>query len=246
MTKKSLNGKTALITGASSGIGRETAKTLSREGANVAVAARRENRLEKVATKIRENHGVETLVLPTDVRKKEKVEQMVDKTIEKFQTLDIVVNNAGISRGSKVENLSTSDYQAMTRTNVDGMFFTTRAVIPHLKKSEGNLIFVGSIASQYPRPFNPVYAATKWWTRGFALSVEASVGDQGIAVSIVNPSEVRTEFGDPEEHKEIFEEGEITEPEEVAEAIIFAAKQENSTISEIDIYRTDKLFDIIE
>lgn len=244
---ESLEDKTALITGASSGIGRETAKSLAEEGANVAIAARRKDRLEELADKIEADHKIKTLVFPMDVREENEVKEMIDKTIKIFQTLDIVVNNAGIARGSKVEELSTPDYQAMMETNVDGMFFTTKNAIPHLKKSEGNLIFVGSIAGQYPRPYNPVYAATKWWTRGFALSVEADLGDEGISVSIVNPSEVRTEFGEPgKEHKKIFEKGEVTEPEEVAEVITFAARQENSTLSEVDIYRPDKLSDTIK
>ena len=130
----------------------------------------------------------------------------------------------------------------MMDTNADGMFFTTRAALPHLRESSGNLIFIGSFAGKYPRPFNPVYAATKWWTRGFAHSVEAQVGDDDVGVTVVNPSEVRTEFGAVygESFSERFDEGEVTEPKEIAEAVAFAAAQENSTVSELDLYRRDK------
>ena len=139
--------------------------------------------------------------------------------------------------------MDTEEYRTMMETNVDGVFFTTRAALPHLIESDGHLVFLGSFAGQYPRPFNPVYAATKWAVRGFALSVEASVGPEGVAVTVVNPSEVRTEFGSDlgESFEERFEPGEVTEPDEIADAIRFAVSQDRSTASEIDMYRRDKL-----
>ena len=237
-----LDGSATLITGGSSGVGAATAQAFARDGANVALAARREERLTEIADDLEGEYGVETLVLPTDVRDEDEVTAMVEQTVEEFGALDVLVNNAGLARGSNVADLTTEEYRAMMDTNVDGVFFTTRAAIPHLEESEGNLIFVGSFAGQYPRPFNPVYAATKWWTRGFAHSVEANVGAEGVAVTVVNPSEVRTEFGSSygESFAERFDEGEVTEPEEIAEAIAFAARQEHSTVSEIDLYRRDK------
>lgn len=244
--EKPLTGKTALITGASSGIGRETARMLARYGSDVVIAARRRKELKKIANGIEERYDVEALAIQTDVREEKQVRRMIEKTIEKFGSLDIVVNNAGLSRGSGVENMTTEEYKAMMETNTDGMFYTTRESLPHLKESEGHLIYIGSIAGQYPRPFNPVYAATKWWTRGFALSVESEVGDENVAVTVINPSEVRTEFGDGEKAKDKYEKGEVTEPEEIAEAVSFAARQENSTISELDIYRRDKLSDTLD
>jgi hypothetical protein len=88
-----------------------------------------------------------------------------------------------------------------------------------------------------------VYAATKWWLRGFALSVAAEVGEAGVGVTVVNPSEVRTAFGneDGRAFEERFDPGEVTEPEEVAAAIVFAARQDSSTVQELDLYRRDKL-----
>lgn len=242
METLSLDGRTALITGASSGIGTASARALAREGVDVALAARREEELAELADEIESDYGVETLAVPTDVREEEAVDAMVEECVERFDGLDVVLNNAGLGRGGAVESLSTEDYRLMQETNVDGMFFTTRAALPHLKESEGNLVFIGSFAGQYPRPSNPVYAATKWWTRGFAHSVEASVGDEGVAVTVINPTEVRTEFGADtgESFAERFEQGEVTEPEEIAEAVVFAAGQRNSTVSELDLYRRDK------
>lgn len=241
METLSLEGRTALLTGASSGIGSASAHALAREGVDLALAARREDRLEELASEIESEHGVETLTVPTDVREEGAVESMVEETVEEFGGLNILLNNAGLGRGGDVESLSTEDYRLMQDTNVDGMFFTTRAALPHLKESNGNLLFIGSFAGHFPRPSNPVYAATKWWTRGFAHSVQASVGEE-IAVSVINPSEVRTEFGSAsgESFAERFGEDEVTEPEEIADAVVFAAGQRNSTVSELDLYRRDK------
>ena len=238
----SLSGKTALITGASSGIGTAGAHALAREGVDLALGARREEQLETIAEEVEAEHDVETLVVPTDVRDEDAVESMVGETTDRFDGLDILLNNAGLGRGGDVESLSTEDYRLMPETNVEGMVFATRAALPALKESRGNLIFIGSFAGQYPRPGNPVYAATKWWTRGFAHSVEASVGGEGVGVTVINPTEVRTEFGADtgESFEERFERGEVTEPEEIAEAVVFAAGQRNSTVSELDLYRRDK------
>jgi len=243
MATDRLDGRAALVTGASSGIGDATAHALAREGARVALAARRRGRLSALADALEAEYDTETLVVPTDVRDEAAVEEMVEATVGEFGALDVLVNNAGLARGSDVESMTTGEYRTMMETNVDGIFFTTRAALPQLRAAAGNLIFVGSFAGQYPRPFNPVYAATKWWTRGFALSVEAATGGEGVAVTVVNPSEVRTEFGneDGDAFEERFAPGEVTEPQEVAEAIAFAASLDHSTVSELDVYRRDKL-----
>jgi NADP-dependent 3-hydroxy acid dehydrogenase YdfG len=236
-----LDGSTALVTGASAGIGEATARALAAEGADVALLARRADRLESLAATLREEYGVEAAGYPTDVREEAVVEEAVDRTVEEFGSLDVVVSNAGLARGSDVEDLTTDEYRTMMETNVDGTFFLTRSALPHLREAGGNLVFVGSFAGQYPRPFNPIYAATKWWVRGFAHSVEASVGD-GVGVTVVNPTEVRTEFGGEygETFAERFEAGEVLEPEEVADAVVFAAGQTNGTVHELDLYRRDK------
>jgi hypothetical protein len=242
---ETLDGRTALVTGATAGIGSATADALAASGADVVLAARRAERLAEVARRIESDHGVDALGVPTDVREEHRVERCVGTAVEEFGRLDAVVVNAGLARGSSVAEMSTDDYRTMLETNVDGAFFTARESIPHLRETGGHLVFVGSFAGQYPRPFNPVYAATKWWLRGFAHSLEASVGPDGIAVTVVNPSEVRTEFGSDygESFAERFDEGDVTEPDEVADAIVFAVKQDTSTVSELDLHRRDKFED---
>jgi NADP-dependent 3-hydroxy acid dehydrogenase YdfG len=242
MSLGELTGDAALVTGAGSGIGRATALALAREGADVALAARRAERLDAVAEEVREQYGRDAIVVPTDVSDVDAVEALVDRAVDALDGLDVAVVNAGLVAGAGVDELSTDEYRRLTAVNVDGTFFTTRAVLDPLRASGGHLVFVGSYAGQYPRPFNPVYAATKWWTRGFAKSVSAEVGEAGVGVTVINPSEVRTEIevaGEPFEER--FDPGEVTEPEEVAEAVVFAARQSNSMVSELDLFRRDKL-----
>ncbi|MFC6823726.1 SDR family oxidoreductase [Halopelagius fulvigenes] len=243
MDEDALEGNVAFVTGATSGIGRAAALELAAEGAHVALASRREERLEAVADEVRSEHDREALVVPTDVTDPEQVRSAVEETAETFGRIDVVVANAGLGVNEPVEDLSVEDFELMIDVNVNGMFYTAQASLPHLRESSGNLVFLGSFAGQYPRPNDAVYAATKWWTRGFALSLEGTVGDDDVAVTVVNPTEVRTEFGSETdtEMKDRFEPGEVTEPAEVAEAIAFAAKQRPpNTVSEIDLYRRDK------
>jgi NADP-dependent 3-hydroxy acid dehydrogenase YdfG len=246
--RSGLDGKTALVTGASAGIGRETVYVLARHGANVVLAARRASRLREIAATAEDDYGAETLVVPTDVTDEADVDEMVVTTVDEFGTLDIVVNNAGTGTepGVTVDDLETNQYRTVMAVNTDGMFFTTRAALPHLRDSSGLLIFVGNFAGRFPRSRMPIYAATKWWTRGFALSLAGQVGDDDVGITVVNPSEVRTEFGkefrsEAELSKERYDPGEVTEPTEVAKAIAFAARQESpDVVSELDLYRRDK------
>ncbi|MEZ3164273.1 SDR family oxidoreductase [Halorubrum sp. RMP-47] len=242
-----LDDAAAVITGASSGIGEATAHALAERGANVVLVARRREALESVTADVRSEHGVEAVVAAGDVRDAATSAAAVEAAVEEFGGLDVAVVNAGIARGSDVATMTDEEYSVMQETNVDGAFFLTREALPHLTESEGSLVAVGSFAGEYPRSFNPVYAATKWWVRGFAHSVAAQVGDDGVAVSVVNPSEVRTEFGseDGEPFEERFEPGSVTEPEEVAEAIAFAASRPGSTAQEIDLFRRDKFADAL-
>ena len=235
-----LRGKTALVTGASSGIGRATAAALAEEGANLALTARSEDRIADLAAGL----DTESITVAADIRDEDAVDALVGETVDRLGGIDILVNNAGVGRGSSVEDLSTDEYRQMMETNADGMFFATRAALPHLRESGGTAVFIGSFAGKFPRSFNPVYAATKWWTRGFAQSLSAQVGDD-VGVTVINPSEVRTEFGaeDGESFEERFEEGEVSEPEEIANAVVFAAGQSPSMVSELDLYRRDKLTD---
>ncbi len=237
-------GKNALVTGASSGIGRATADRFAAAGMNVALASRSEDTLQSLARQLEGRHDVHAPVIPVDIREEASVKKMVEKTMGAFETLDVVVNNAGIIRYGAMEHFPTEDYRAVMETNVDGVFFTTREALPHLRDSNGNLVFIGSFDANHPRSFNPIYASSKWWLKGFAHSIAAVAGTDGVAVTLVNPSEVRTPLQDSDgvPYRQKFSEDEVTSPEDIAEAILFAVRQEApTTLSQIDIYRRDKL-----
>lgn len=236
---KPLDGKAALVTGASGGIGGATARAFARDGADVALAARRTDRLEALAAEIGDDHGAEALAVGTDVTEMADVEAAVEATVEAFGGLDVVANVAGLSAGGGIDDTSVEDFRLMEETNVGGTFNTTKASLPHLRDSRGILILISSYAGNFPYPRNPVYGGTRWWIRGFARSIEADVGRDGVAVGVVNPSEVRTRVW-----RDTYDEGEISEPEEVAEAIAFmAAQSELSTISELNFHHRSKLAD---
>ncbi|WP_418279888.1 SDR family oxidoreductase [Halorubrum sp. DTA98] len=240
-----LEATAALITGASSGIGEATAHALAERGADLTLVARREERLESIATDLRDRHGTEVLVHAGDVQERSTSDAAVEATVDRFGGVDVVVANAGVGRGGDVATMTDEEYRTMQETNVDGTFYLTRAALPELVDAEGTLVVVGSFAGKFPRPFNPVYAATKHWVRGFAHSVAAQYGDEGLAVSVINPSEVRTEFGgeDGDPFEERFEPGTVTEPAEIAAAVAFAAESGPSSPQEIDLYRRDKFAD---
>lgn len=242
----SLSDRTVIITGASSGIGRESAKKLAESGANLVLAARREDRLVRLRDQLEAEYGTTVTAKPTDITDKTQVEDLVATAIDTYSSLYGVVNNAGTVRPGAVAEIDDEAYHTMIDVNINGVFYTTRAALPHLRESNGTVVFIGSYAGKYPKPGNPVYGATKWWIRGFALSLAGQVGADRVGVSVINPSEVRTEFGAArgEISKERYDEGEVTDPSAIAEAVQFALSQDKvDEVVEMDLYRRDKFSD---
>jgi len=238
-----LEDATALITGASSGIGRATAERLGTAGAQVSLLARRESRLEAVAAAV-EDAGGRALVVPADVTDPAAVEAATERTLDAFGRLDLAIVNAGVgSPRTDLADLDLDDYRTIRATNVDGAVYTARSVLPALRETAGTLVFVGSFSGSHPRPEFPVYAATKWFVRGLALSLAGAAGPDGVAVSVVNPSAVRSElndaFGTPNADR--LDPGAATEPDAVAEAIIHVARTEPpDAVTELDLFRRDR------
>lgn len=232
-----LDGRSALVTGASSGIGRAAAVALADAGAAVVLVARREQRLADVAADV-ESAGGRALVEPTDVTDAEAVAGAVERGATEFGGLDVAVAAAGVlERRERVDDLPLDAYRRQRAVNVDGVFYTVRAALPHLRESEGTAILVGSDAGKHADPSLQTYGATKWWVRGFAKNLEAREGDSGVGVALVNPGDTRTELpvdGRPLTDHENADE--MLAPETVAEAVVFAAAQpSNAVASEIDV-----------
>jgi NADP-dependent 3-hydroxy acid dehydrogenase YdfG len=173
------------------------------------------------------------------------VADLVDATAAQFGGIDVAVHNARVGVGERhydVADLSTEEYRRVKSVNEDGTFYLTRAVLPYVRETTGHLVYVASYAGQQPRAYDPVYAASECWMRGFAKSVSSQVGEADVGVTVVNPAAVRTEFDvDGESMAERYGPGEAVDPLEVAETVAFAAERSPSMIHEVDVYTRDKL-----
>lgn len=226
-----LNGKIAIITGASSGIGEATALALSKAGAKVAIGARRTDRLESLREKIEKNGG-EAFVQKLDVTKKSECDSFVDAVIKKWGTVDILVNNAGLMPLSFFKNLKVSEWDQMIDVNIKGVLYCTGAVIPHLNtKKSGHIVNISSVAGRIVFPAGSVYCATKHAVAAFSegLRQEFSVRSN-IRVTSIEPGVVATELNDTITDESLKGFVEATkkmvalQAEDIANAILFAVE----------------------
>jgi NAD(P)-dependent dehydrogenase (short-subunit alcohol dehydrogenase family) len=185
-----LEGKVAIVTGANSGIGAVTAKELAQRGAIVVLAARRATELEAQAKAITEA-GYCAVTIPTDVTDLTQIRQLTERTTELFGRVDVLVNNAGILwRESYMDN-SIEQIEQIINVNLLSTILLTHVVLPGmLERHHGSLIFVASVAAQIA--VDPLYCATKFGVRGFALSLRRELANTGVSVSVVSPGFVRT------------------------------------------------------
>jgi clavulanate-9-aldehyde reductase len=188
-----LTDKVALVTGASSGIGRATALALAAAGASVAVGARRLDRLTELEKQIRA-HDVDALTLELDVTHEAAVSAAVASTVEGLGGLDIVVNNAGVMLLGQIEGADTEDWRRMIETNVLGLMYVSHAVLPHLLERQGTLVQVSSTAGRLARSGSGVYNASKWAVNAFSESLRQEVTARGVRVVVIEPGIVETEL----------------------------------------------------
>jgi NADP-dependent 3-hydroxy acid dehydrogenase YdfG len=221
-----LNGKVALVTGASRGIGEATALTLGLAGANVVVTARTGEELEQLAGRLSEM-DVEALAVPADLTQAGEVERLKETVLSHFGRVDILVNNAGVGKYGPLSSLTVEDYDWMMDTNMRSSFLCTRAFLPGmLENRAGWVVFIASVAGLKGLPHESVYCATKFAQIGFAQSLDYETREMGVKVSVIAPGGVHTHFafgtgrtpGEP--HLE-----EMMDAEDVAHAVLFAVTQ---------------------
>jgi NADP-dependent 3-hydroxy acid dehydrogenase YdfG len=195
-----LDGTVALVTGASSGIGEATAAELARQGAAVALAARRRDRLEDLASRLREN-GARTTVLEADVGDQAQAESAVAQTVKELGRLDILVNNAGVMLLGPVQDAPLEEWQRMVQVNLLGLLYCTHAALPHLlsaaRDSErgcADVVNISSVAGRVARSGSGVYNLTKHGVGAFSESLRQEVTGRHVRVSIVEPGAVDTEL----------------------------------------------------
>jgi NADP-dependent 3-hydroxy acid dehydrogenase YdfG len=231
MTGK-LDGKVAIITGASSGIGEATALALAAEGATVVLAARRGDRLNTLAEKIAISGGKARPII-TDVTDEVQVQNLVQKTKTEFGQIDILINNAGIAAVGAIDGGNTSDWKDMINLNLLGLLYVTHAVLPILKaQGAGHIVNISSVAGRTARVGIGVYNATKWGVNGFSESLRQEVCKQNIRVTIVEPGLVNTEIDDrisdpiaKQNSQERRRSITPLESEDIAAAIVYAVAQ---------------------
>jgi NADP-dependent 3-hydroxy acid dehydrogenase YdfG len=233
MAEPSLTGTVALVTGASSGIGAATARALAAQGAAVALAARRKNRLDELAAEIKKSGG-RALVLETDVTDKGQATAAVDAAVRDLGRLDILVNNAGVMLLGPIEGAPIEEWERMVHLNVLGLLYTTHAALPHLLRAAedgprrvADLVNISSVAGREARRGSGVYNLTKFGVGAFSESLRQEVTGRHVRVSLVEPGAVATELTDhlrPEirEHtKQRFANVERLEADDIADAITY-------------------------
>jgi NAD(P)-dependent dehydrogenase (short-subunit alcohol dehydrogenase family) len=188
-----LAGKTAFVTGASAGIGRALALELAREGADVAVAARRLELLEKLARDI-EGLGRRALPLRCDVTREDELRAAVAAAVSKFGALDVVIANAGFGVVGLVEQLTVDDFRRQFDTNVFGVLHTVKATLPELEKSRGRLALVGSVSGHVTVPATAAYSMSKYAVRSLSEALFHELRPKGVSVTLISPGFIESDF----------------------------------------------------
>ena len=240
MTK--LKNKIVFISGASSGIGKACANAFAAEGAKLILAARRKERLDELASELKEKFSSETKILSFDIQNYKEIKESFASLPEEWKNVDILINNAGLAQGMhKLQEGNPDDWDVMINTNIKGLLYLTREILPNMVKREsGHIINLGSTAGHDVYPSGNVYCATKFAVNAISQSLRIDVLDKSIKVSSVDPGMVETEFsvirfsGDVERAKNVYKGVDPLTADDVADAILYCAtRPKHVNINEI-------------
>ncbi|MRT15371.1 SDR family NAD(P)-dependent oxidoreductase [Vitellibacter sp. q18] len=220
--------KTAFITGATSGIGRSTARLFAKNGLKLILCGRREDRLKKLSEELSALTEIYTLTF--DVRNKEKVFSAIASLPKPFSEIDILINNAGNAHGlDPIDEGNSDDWDAMLDINVKGLLYVSKAILPKmLERNSGHIINIGSTAGKEVYPKGNVYCASKHAVDAINQGMRIDLNGKGIKVGAINPGLVQTEFsevrfkGDSEKAEKVYQGYTPLKPEDVADIIWFA------------------------
>lgn len=218
-----LKGKTAIVTGASSGIGVGIAKEFVLEGVNVVLAARRIEKLVELQQELEALGKGKVLAVQTDVSNKEDVFELVRRAEETFQQVDILVNNAGQVLSGTVRSGKVEDWETMIDVNIKGVLYVIHAVLPSmLERKQGHIINIASVSGFEVTKTSTVYSATKFAVRAISMGLEKELAKTGVKVTNISPGMVEVERNkdrpwDSERKK--------LEPKDIAKAVIYAVTQ---------------------
>jgi NADP-dependent 3-hydroxy acid dehydrogenase YdfG len=247
-----LDGTVALITGASSGIGEATAVALAAEGATLAVAARRRDRLEALEERL--GNDTQVLVVETDITDEAAARGMVEATVREFGRLDTLVNNAGVMLLGPIVDAPVEEWERMVRLNLLGLLYCTHAALPHLLEAAlseprrvADVVNVSSVAGRAARQGSGVYNATKFGVGAFSESLRQEVTRRHVRVSLIEPGATATELAThvrPEVLQGMaatFGDTELMQAEDIAESIVFTVtRPRHVTVNEVLIRPTEQ------
>ena len=221
-----LVGKVALVTGASAGIGQATARALAREGAQLILTARREDRLQELVEEA-QRLSTEAIYVSGDAREESTAKKCAEEGVRRFGRIDILINNAGVGNYKNLVDTSAEDYDEMMDANVRSTFLFSRHVVPlMIKQQSGLVLMVSSMAGVYGFAGEAAYCASKFAQVGFAEGLDKELRPHGIKVGSICPGGVKTEFALGKGRTESgVAQSQMLEAEDVAEAILFACTQ---------------------
>jgi len=228
---KNIAGKVVVITGASSGLGEATARLLSAEGATVVLGARRADRLNALVTELT-GGGAKALAVRTDVMCREQVQQLVERAVQTFGRIDVLLNNAGLMPQAPLERLQVDEWDRMIDVNLKGVLYGIAAALPHMQRQKGgHIINVSSVAGHKVGPGFAVYAATKHAVRALSEGLRQEVKPYNIRTTVISPGAVATELpnsvSDPETAERIRKSyADVAVPaDSFARCVVFAMSQ---------------------
>jgi 3-hydroxy acid dehydrogenase / malonic semialdehyde reductase len=244
---QSIHDRIVLITGASSGIGEACAYTFAEAGAKLILTGRRSQRLTTLKTQLEHQYETEILLLTFDVSDRPSLTLALDSLPTQWQSIDILINNAGLSRGlDKLQDGNFQDWEEMIDTNIKGLLYMTRAIAPGMvARGRGHVINIGSIAGHETYPKGNVYCATKAAVRVISEGLKQDLLGTPVRVSSVDPGLVETEFsqvrfhGDVERAKTVYADTVPLTAQDVAEVVLFCAtRPAHVNISEVLVMPT--------
>jgi NADP-dependent 3-hydroxy acid dehydrogenase YdfG len=223
-----LQNKTALITGATSGIGKATAIALAKMNVNLILTGRRKDRLKELKKELLSNYDIKINIFTLDVTNQEEVQKKISHSTIK-QNIDILLNNAGLALGmGKIDEGDIADWEGMIDTNIKGLLYISRVVIPHMRENnKGHIINLGSIAGEMTYPGGNVYCATKHAVHALSESMNIDLVGTNIRVSTIAPGAVETEFsnvrfhGDEQKANKVYEGYTPLSADDIADLIVY-------------------------
>jgi 3-hydroxy acid dehydrogenase/malonic semialdehyde reductase len=244
---QTLHGWTALVTGASSGIGQACAFALSQAGARLVLVGRRGDKLSEVAAKL----AGPSHPLVLDVRSRKDVEASLAALPSEFAEVDLLVNNAGLALGmDSAQQARLDDWDAMIDTNVKGLVYVTHALLPGMvKRNRGHIVNLGSVAASYPYPGGNIYGATKAFVHQFTENLKADLVGTRVRVTDIQPGMVETDFsivrfrGDAERARKVYEGMEALTPEDIADIVMWCTtRPAHVNINVVEVMPADQGF----